>query len=69
MFLSSHNYHYHMTRTALRALSLQNHRQKSCIRGVRLCPSEAGKSPAAVLQTRAASRVKTSRKFVSKLVI
>ena len=39
------------------------------MRAVRTCPSGAGKSRTAPLQKRTASRVKTLRKFVAKLVI
>ena len=60
---------YHMTRTALRALSLQNHWWKSRMRDVRIYASGAGKSRTALPQKRSASGVKTSRKFVPKLVI
>ena len=60
---------YHMTRTVLRVLSLQNHWWKSRMRAVRICASGTGKSRTALLQKRTASRVKTPSKFVFKLVI
>ena len=57
---------YHMTRMALQAFSLQN---QSRMRAIRICTSGTGKSRRALLQKPRALRVKTSSKFVSKLVI
>ena len=63
-------YAYHMTRTALRALSLQRLLMKVPYEG-RTHQRRSGpeKDRTALLQKHAASRVKNSRQFVFKLDI